>query len=254
MAYREELMELIDRNKPECERLHEEAIEKWLKEEGEAQLRASIKDPPLVNFDDKRKQLKNEMLEAFDVSKINEAVVTAFTAIHDNAHNLLTSEENTRMNAEWDALAEKLRKGELGDKSAETFQERFNVPDDLLDCFQKIANHLFEKGKVEDAQSIYSILVFINPKRVNYYIGLGHCFVALGQDRAAAGVYLGGVMADTGNPIPYLLAANSCIDCKEVSTAKEIIETAEEVLHGMDHEEGKNLLRYVKNKLGGSYG
>lgn len=98
-------------------------------------------------------------------------------------------------------------------------------PDDLRAGLD-VAKNLIERGAPDRAMRIYAALVIVEPKVVDYQIGLANCAIEMGEYYLAIQAASAAIVLDPRNPRPYFLSGRACMAVGELPEAVEDLSDA----------------------------
>ena len=96
-------------------------------------------------------------------------------------------------------------------------QDAFGVSDANVEKLYAEAYRLFNNGKYQDAQKLFSTLILLNTLDPKYLYGLAACFHMMKDydNDNAANNYIRSAMLDPTNPVPYYHASDCYFQTKK---------------------------------------
>jgi type III secretion system low calcium response chaperone LcrH/SycD len=89
----------------------------------------------------------------------------------------------------------------------QSLQESLSISSETMHIFYESAYEFHQRSELEKARSLFRFLIFLNPNRVDYWMGLGLCFFMEGRIQDARGTFEIARALDPSNPESYFFLA-----------------------------------------------
>lgn len=101
-------------------------------------------------------------------------------------------------------------------------------PDDLRVGLD-IAKNLLDRGAPDRAMRIYAALVLVEPKVLDYQVGLANCAIELGEYYVAIQAAAAAIVLDRTDPRGYFISGRACLAIGEYKEAGEDLTDARDL-------------------------
>lgn len=126
-----------------------------------------------------------------------------------------------------------------------TFQDLFDISDEIMGVYYDCARDVLTEEKYEDSGNAFLFLTMMNPYVYDYWIGLGLSEHNLEHYERALKAYSMAALTNMDHPAPHFFAAQCYISQEKRDEAKESLELAME--YSSKEHDFQNFYKQAKN-------
>lgn len=196
---------------------------------------------PLLSPTQQHKKLKTKIKDSiYELRNVSEkGWMALLTELHEmDLERFASISDHLELSEEqWEALEDDARVREVF-SSGGCMQSLLNWPDEVTDALYDAAVSLYEKKRFEEAISSFTILTCLNPKKCDYWVGLGLSKqIGMRNWKGALEAYFYAMGLEQSNPYAFVyyaecleqLGENGPVACYFLDHALEMIGNREEM-------------------------